>query len=327
MKACRNIIVNNFEPRLFQGDVRNRDPADMPTCDFFSTTFPCQPFSKAGKQRGQHDDRGCLVTESLKYIQAKLPKAVLLENVDAIMQKKYRPVLELIETTLHAEGYVISQKVLNSRDFGVPMNRRRWYLIGLHESCPGAWTFEWPEPPAHAIPVTMDDIVPVLGADEFEALPKATDKTKFDNVHAAYQTLSASGVNPFTQHCVIDIGCSERFRHFAVDHCPTLTKSRAGTFGYWDSKKGGVLTVHDMCKLMGFSSLHLKWQTLVTPNQLAGALGNGCSVTVLTKLLPKVLNAAGFISVPQRKLLEQRSEAYRLALKTNAPPVLYMPAK
>ena len=132
-------------------------------------------------------------------------------------------------------------------------------------------------------------------------------------------TLNARGVNPFTKHCVIDIGCSEKFCHFTVDHCPTLTKSRAGAFGYWDSMKGGPLSVYDMCKLMGFSGTHLSWQPCMKPNQLASALGNGCSVTVLTKIIPNMLHAAGYVSKAECNLLCQRSELYRLSLKANEP--------
>ena len=131
------------------------------------------------------------------------------------------------------------------------------------------------------------------------------------------------GVNPFSTHCVIDVGCSDKFRHFAVDHCSTLTKSRAGSFGYWDSVKGGPLDVHDMCKLMGFKSSSLKWETIVSKNQLASSLGNGCSVTVLTKIIPNMLYAAGYISKQQLNLLKQRSEMQRLSLKADTAPLVF----
>ena len=143
------------------------------------------------------------------------------------------------------------------------------------------------------------------------------------NAHAAYASLNAMGINPFMQHCVIDTGAGENYRHFTVGHAPTLTKTRAGNFGYWDSMKGGPLDAYDMCKLMGFSGRHLRWQSSMTPGQLGAALDNGCSVTMMNKIIPNIFYAAGYITSPQLNLLMQHSEMYRMSLKSDAPQVIY----
>ena len=98
-----------------------------------------------------------------------------------------------------------------------------------------------------------------------------------------------------------------------LDISPCLTRSRAGNFGYWDSVKGGSLNVDEMCKLMGFrkSALDL---TGIKDCALAACLGNGCSVTFLTFLIPEVLFAIGLISKTDLNLLRQRAEVHRLML-------------
>ena len=93
--------------------------------------------------------------------------------------------------------------------------------------------------------------------------------------------------------------------------------SRRGIVGYWCSTKGCPLDLDDMSKLMGF---HLKgtlvWKDSMSPNQLASCLGNGCSVTVLNKILPAMMFAAGLITQPQFKLLQHRAEESRMRLKS-----------
>ena len=94
---------------------------------------------------------------------------------------------------------------------------------------------------------------------------------------------------------------------------PCLTRTRAGQLGYWDSVKGGPLNVDDMCKLMGFKKSALD-VTGIKDRTLAACLGNGCSVTFLTFLIPEVLFAIGLISKTDLNLLRQRAEVHRLML-------------
>ena len=77
-----------------QDDVESRDPAKTPKMDVFLCTFPCQPFSKAGKVEGVNDSRGLLVSHSLEYIKLHKPKAIIFENVENILSSKFKPLVE-----------------------------------------------------------------------------------------------------------------------------------------------------------------------------------------------------------------------------------------
>ena len=129
----------------------------------------------------------------------------------------------------------------------------------------------------------------------------------------AYKIFAQQGINPFERHIIIDMGASPTFTHSMLEMSPCLTRSRAGNLGYWDSVKGGALNIDEMCKLMGFRKSALD-VTGIRDGTLAACLGNGCSVTFLTFLIPEVLFTIGFISKTDLNLLRQRAEVYRLTL-------------
>ena len=109
--------------------------------DVLFSTFPCQPFSSAGKQDGVHDSRGLLVENSLDYIRLHTPKAIIFENVDKIVTAKFKPLVEYIKQELTALKYVVLDRVSNVKDYHVPQNHSRWYMVALEAS---SRSFNWP---------------------------------------------------------------------------------------------------------------------------------------------------------------------------------------
>lgn len=112
-------------------DVRALDVNRLPDFDVMLAGFPCQPFSMAGKRRGLRDDRGQLFFQAVKILNAKRPQVFVLENVKHLMVHEGGAVLERIIKNLHWLGYTTHLKVLNSKDFGVPQNRERLFIIGF----------------------------------------------------------------------------------------------------------------------------------------------------------------------------------------------------
>ena len=141
LKAGRKIIQQSHRPKIIQENVTTRDPRATPYVDVFFCTFPCQPFSSAGKRDGVHDSRGLLVENSLEYIRVHKPKAIIFENVDKILSSKFKPLVEYIKKEVTALNYVVHAQVSNVKNYLVPQNRSRWYMVALEA---GSKSSNWP---------------------------------------------------------------------------------------------------------------------------------------------------------------------------------------
>jgi DNA (cytosine-5)-methyltransferase 1 len=98
--------------------------------DLLCSGFPCQSHSTLGERKGMKDERGKLFLYLKTYIQESKPKAFLLENVKGLLVNNNGKYFKFIINTLKNIGYNISWCVLNSKDFGLPQNRPRVYIIG-----------------------------------------------------------------------------------------------------------------------------------------------------------------------------------------------------
>ena len=92
--------------------------------------FPCQAFSIAGARRGFEDTRGTLFFEIVRFASILRPKYLFLENVRGLLNHNGGDTFETIIRTLDGLGYDVEWQVLNSKDFGVPQNRERVFIIG-----------------------------------------------------------------------------------------------------------------------------------------------------------------------------------------------------
>lgn len=114
------------------GDISKIDPGDIPDHDLFTYSFPCQDLSVAGKQAGLgKGTRSGLLYECEKIIEAKKPKYLLLENVKNLVGKKFKLQFDEWLDYLESLGYTNYWKVLNAKDYGVPQNRERVFVVSI----------------------------------------------------------------------------------------------------------------------------------------------------------------------------------------------------
>ena len=100
------------------------------TVDIIWGGFPCQAFSIAGNRRGFEDTRGTLFFEIARFASILKPRILFLENVKGLLNHDKGRTFETILQTLDELGYNVEWQVLNSKDFGVPQNRERVFIIG-----------------------------------------------------------------------------------------------------------------------------------------------------------------------------------------------------
>ena len=124
--------VNNL------GDISKINVDDIPDHDLFTYSFPCQDISVAGKMEGieKGQTRSGLLYECERIIEGKKPKYLLLENVKNLVGKKFKPQFDEWLKYLEELGYTNYWKVLNAKDYGIPQNRERVFVVsilGTHE--------------------------------------------------------------------------------------------------------------------------------------------------------------------------------------------------
>lgn len=141
---AHNAIYPQWANRNF-GDISKIDWNDVPDFDLFTYSFPCQDISSAGQQRGLEEGSGTrsgLLWECKKAIEAKRPRYLLMENVKALVSKKFKPVFHKWMTYLDSLGYSSYAKVLNAKDFGIPQNRERIFVVSIL----GDEVYSFPQP-------------------------------------------------------------------------------------------------------------------------------------------------------------------------------------
>lgn len=140
--------------RLVIGDIHSYYPYNgLPDFDILTAGFPCQPYSRIGNRKGLADDRGLPIFNAiLNVIEAKRPKAIILENVFNILNLDANGVntVDEIQKSLEDLNYTFDMKNLSASEFGLPQRRARVYMVGFDkEILPegGEWTgFDFPEP-------------------------------------------------------------------------------------------------------------------------------------------------------------------------------------
>jgi DNA (cytosine-5)-methyltransferase 1 len=128
-KYATQIYKKHFNHKEY-GDVSKIKWNDVEDFDLLCGGFPCQSFSIAGRRGGFDDTRGTLFFEIARAAQEKQPRLLLLENVKGLLSSNKGKTFGTILNTLDEFGYDLQWQVLNSKNFGVPQNRERVFIIG-----------------------------------------------------------------------------------------------------------------------------------------------------------------------------------------------------
>ncbi len=129
------------------GDITKINEKDIPEHDILVAGFPCQAFSIAGRRGGFEDTRGTLFFDVARILKEKQPKAFFLENVKGLANHDRGKTLKVILNTLRDDlnYYVPDPQIVNAKDFGVPQNRERIFIVGFRKDI-GVTNFKYPEP-------------------------------------------------------------------------------------------------------------------------------------------------------------------------------------
>ena len=156
-KYARQTYLKNFDCKNMYEDITQLNMKDLYPVDLLVFGFPCQAFSMAGKRGGFDDTRGTLFYDALRYLKEHKPRYFIAENVKGLIShdsgKTFRTILDCLALTENYQfqlapfenlGYHIHYKVLNTKDFGIPQNRERIFIVGIRDEEDN--NFRFPKP-------------------------------------------------------------------------------------------------------------------------------------------------------------------------------------
>lgn len=151
-KFAQQTYKKNFTGKI-HGDITKIPVTQIPSFDILCGGFPCQPFSQAGLQLGFQDARGTLFFNILEIARYHRPKIVFLENVKRLKTHNGGRTFKVIQHSLETLGYTVYSTILNAKDFALPQNRERLFIVAsLMDK-----KFSFPTP--QNIPTRLGDIL------------------------------------------------------------------------------------------------------------------------------------------------------------------------
>ena len=151
-KYARQTYLENFKPDMMFEDMTQNDWTGH-YVDLLCAGIPCQSFSLAGKRLGELDPRGLLFYNFYEYVKIQKPKYFIIENVKGLLSTEnvFETWLELLGQSVNNQHnmfnhddslmYNLHWTVLNTKDFGLPQNRERVFIIGIRPDLPNTFRF------------------------------------------------------------------------------------------------------------------------------------------------------------------------------------------
>jgi DNA (cytosine-5)-methyltransferase 1 len=242
--ACKIYRKNFGEGELYEGDIRKIPAESIPNHDLLTAGFPCQAFSIAGKRKGFNDTRGTLFFEICRIAEVKKPRLLLLENVKGLLNHKKGETFRIILDSLSELGYDCEWEVFNSKNFGVPHNRERVFIVG------------------HLRGRSGQKIFPIGGIRE---APRKQDGIDFKIIHNVYGGFGEKTVREFKKYS------------------PTIRTSKGGGHLPMIVKDNKIrrITPIECERLQGFPD---NWTEGISDNQRFKCLGNAVTVNIIAEI-------------------------------------------
>jgi DNA (cytosine-5)-methyltransferase 1 len=259
-KYCRKSIIANYDPEILYEDITKRNVKELPDIDLYVCGFPCQTFSMAGRRKGTKEKRGQIFWYCLDVIKEKLPSVFILENVKGLLSiDDGKTFNKIIKTLSSIKKYDVIWKVLNTKDYGIPQNRERLFIIGTRID--KKIRFDWPSCKK------MKDVYSYIDW---------SNKTPYLSKRAKIMEKKVPKDAAF-----IDLSFREAVYPYSNIYTPSIVRSGA----LWCVPLHRYATVLELLSLQGFSK---SFKQDVSDSQLKKQLGNTMSVCVLNEIFKKL---------------------------------------
>tara|TARA_B100000686_G_scaffold320690_1_gene372624 strand:- start:68 stop:991 length:924 start_codon:yes stop_codon:yes gene_type:complete len=262
-KFAQQTYEANFG-ELPNGDITKIDEKDIPSHEILLAGFPCQAFSNAGLKRGFEDTRGTLFFDIARILKHHRPKAFLLENVKGLKAHDGGNTLRTIIKILNKDlKYHLHPDVLNAKDFGLPQNRERIFIVGFREQT----GFQFPKP--SMTPTRLGDILHKRTSNKFTISDQIWASHK-KRKQRAREKGHGFGYSLFDRDSVYTSTISARYYK---DGSEILIEQK--------NKNPRMLTPRETARLQGFPET---FEIPVSNNQAYKQFGNSVPVNVIRAL-------------------------------------------
>lgn len=288
--AVKTYKANFPRPEQVHGDITAIDADDVPGFDICLAGFPCQAFSLAGRRQGFDDDfkgmsRGTLFFDVARICERHKPKVIFCENVKGLPIHRKGETFKVILGTLEQMGYRTFSKVLNSKDFGVPQNRERIYIVAFREDvAPDSFDF----PTGAGEPKTLADILdpaPVssryyLSDVYVETLRRHRARHEAKGHGFGYEIRPLDGIAG-----AIVCGGMGRERNLLIDHREHSTVPVTRIKGKVNGEDIRKMTPREWARLQGYPET---FRLELADTHLYKQLGNSVTVPVIKAIAERV---------------------------------------
>jgi DNA (cytosine-5)-methyltransferase 1 len=159
--ACQTLRINRPHWQVTEGDIHEYSATAWKGIELLAGGVPCPPFSKAGKQLGEEDERD-LFPQALRLVSECKPQAVMLENVRGLLDSMFDDYRLKIISDLKKLGYIAEWRLLNASDFGVPQLRPRVVFVALKNNIVDF--FNWPKANTLASPTVGESLFDLMAS-------------------------------------------------------------------------------------------------------------------------------------------------------------------
>jgi len=269
---------------------KNYIPDDF---DVLCAGFPCQAFSIAGRRGGFEDTRGTLFFDVAEIIKKKQPKAIFLENVKGLRNHDKGKTLATILNVLREDlnYYVPEPQILNAKEFGVPQNRERIFIVGFRKDL-GIEEFQYPEPTDKS--AILEDIL-----EEQEVSVKYYLSTTYLQTLKNHRARHESKGNGFGYEIIPQDGIANavvcggmgRERNLVLDERLTNFKPITNISGNVNREGVRKMTPREWARLQGFPD---NFKIVVSDAQAYKQFGNSVAVPAIQAMAIKIIEKLDF---------------------------------
>ncbi len=274
-KWARMSIEANYHPDVIYKDITKRDHTQLPKVDIYVAGFPCQSFSSMGQRKGLEDPRGLLMNHTLDTIKINKPLIFILENVKGFktidgghIYNYLLTELETIRDNDNTQLYEIFPHVYNTKDYGIPQNRERLYIIGITN---------WILVDTFKIPPK----IPMKPLEDF-----IIDKKVYElNTKSQIILKKIKSMNYKNGYIISD----SNFLTIGYNYSPTLTANKCNRF--YHTTYNRFLTIEECLSLQGFSK---DFKIIASKTRMYKQIGNSMSVNVLKVIFKEIFRCTLF---------------------------------